>query len=65
MLHARHSSTQVRSVITITGLGDHDQPDWLITMTGIRIQSEPFVLRKPFSVASLISTTEEAMHIAM
>jgi hypothetical protein len=36
MLHARNSSTQVRSVITITGLGDHDQPDWLITMTGIR-----------------------------
>jgi hypothetical protein len=36
MLHTRHSSTQVRSVITITGLGDHDQPDWLITMTGIR-----------------------------
>ena len=30
------SSTQVSSVITITGLGDHDQPDWLITMTGIR-----------------------------
>jgi hypothetical protein len=26
----------VSSVITITGLGDHDQPDWLITMTGIR-----------------------------
>ena len=36
MLPARHSSAQVRSVITITGLGDHDQPDWLITMTGIR-----------------------------
>ena len=30
------SSTLVSSVITITGLGDHDQPDWLITMTGIR-----------------------------
>ncbi len=28
------------------------------------LQSEPFVLRKPFSVASLISTSEEAMHIA-
>ena len=40
MLHARHSSTQVSSVITITGLGDHDQPDWLITMTGIRTQGE-------------------------
>ena len=41
MLHARHSSTLVRSVITITGLGDHDQPDWLITMTGIRKRTEP------------------------
>ena len=38
MLPARHSSIQVSSVITITGLGDHDQPDWLITMTGIRRQ---------------------------
>ena len=38
MLHAGHSSAQVRSVITITGLGDHDQPDWLITMTGIHNQ---------------------------
>jgi signal transduction histidine kinase/CheY-like chemotaxis protein len=28
------------------------------------LQSEPFVLRKPFSVALLISTSEEAMHIA-
>jgi hypothetical protein len=25
-------------VITITGAGDHDRPDWLITMTGIRTQ---------------------------
>jgi hypothetical protein len=33
---ARHSSTQASSVTTITGLGDHDQPEWLITMTGIR-----------------------------
>jgi hypothetical protein len=23
-------------MITITGAGDHDPPDWLITMTGIR-----------------------------
>jgi hypothetical protein len=23
-------------MITITGAGDHDQTDWLITMTGIR-----------------------------
>jgi hypothetical protein len=41
MLPARHSSTQVISVITITGLGDHDQPDQLITMTGIRMRSWP------------------------
>jgi hypothetical protein len=26
----------VSGMITITGAGDHDQPDWLITMTGIR-----------------------------
>ena len=39
MLPARHSSAEVSSVITITGLGDHDQPDWLITMAGIRMQT--------------------------
>jgi len=27
-------------MITITGLGDHDRPDWLITMTGIRNLAE-------------------------
>jgi len=27
-------------MITITGAGDHDQPDWLITMTGIRKDPE-------------------------
>ena len=41
MLHARHLLDQVSSVITITGFGDHDQPDWLITMTGIRITQDP------------------------
>jgi hypothetical protein len=34
--NAGHSSAQASSMITITGAGDHDQPDWLITMTGIR-----------------------------
>ena len=28
-------------MITITGLGDHDRPDWLITMTGIRSGALP------------------------
>jgi hypothetical protein len=27
----------VNSVITITGIGDHLQPEWLITFTGIRM----------------------------
>jgi hypothetical protein len=33
MLPARHSSTQVCSVITITGLGDHDDrnPQYALT----------------------------------
>jgi hypothetical protein len=42
MLPARHSSAQASSVITITGIGDHDQPDWLITVTGIRTQMTLF-----------------------
>jgi hypothetical protein len=38
----RHAARQTSSVtagnvITITGTGDHDQPDWLITFTGMRI----------------------------
>jgi hypothetical protein len=33
---ARRSSIQASSVITITGAGDHDRPDWLTTMNGIR-----------------------------
>jgi hypothetical protein len=36
VLFAKHSSAQASSMITITGAGDHDPPDWLITMTGIR-----------------------------
>ena len=37
-LPARLSSPRLSSTITITGPGDHDRPDWLITMTGIRNQ---------------------------
>jgi hypothetical protein len=29
-------------VITITGFGDHNQPEWLIIFTGIRNQGETF-----------------------
>src|SRR4051794_3352693 len=36
MLHARHLLDPGAQRVTITGLGDHDQPDWLITMNGIR-----------------------------
>jgi hypothetical protein len=35
-------------MITITGLGDHDRPDWLITMTGIRSRGRTW-RRKSFS----------------
>jgi hypothetical protein len=38
-------------MITITGAGDHDQPDWLITMTGIRR------LRKNTGAARKLLTT--------
>jgi hypothetical protein len=37
----RHAARQAPpaaacNVITITGTGDHDRPEWLITMNGIR-----------------------------
>jgi CheY-like chemotaxis protein len=44
-----------RSAVPILFISGYAEP--------MSLQSEPFVLRKPFSVASLISTTEEAMHI--
>jgi hypothetical protein len=55
MLHAGHSSTQLRSVITITGLGDHDQPDWLITMTGIRKQARVTAKGRQLPLAMLVN----------
>ena len=39
----------VNSVITITGIGDHLQPEWLITFTGIRTAGAQFFLLPPYS----------------
>ncbi len=36
MLSAMPSSGIVNSVIRITGIGDHDRPEWLIRISGIR-----------------------------
>ena len=36
-LVAAPSPGEVTSSITITGLADHDRPEWPITMTGMRI----------------------------
>jgi hypothetical protein len=40
MRHAKpstvHSSGRVNSVVSITVTGDHDRPEWLIRITGIR-----------------------------
>jgi hypothetical protein len=54
MLPAGHSSIQVSSVITITGLGDHDQPEWLITMTGIRTHHGAAVSHRACPVQTLL-----------
>jgi hypothetical protein len=32
----RNSSARLSNMVTITGAGDHDRTDWLITTTGIR-----------------------------
>ena len=37
MLSAMPSSGRVYSVIKITGIGDHDRPEWLIRINGMRI----------------------------
>jgi hypothetical protein len=36
MLSAVPSSGQVNSVIRITGIGDHDRPEWPIRISGMR-----------------------------
>jgi hypothetical protein len=38
LAHNHHAGLlpPVISVITITGIGDHLQPEWLITFTGMR-----------------------------
>jgi len=42
-------------VITITGFGDHNQPEWLIIFTGIRtlIKYEPLLYREGSKYAHL------------
>jgi hypothetical protein len=41
MLSAVPSSGKVNTMITITGIGDHDRPEWLIRINGIRISTAP------------------------
>ena len=45
-----------RSAVPIVFISGYAEP--------ASLQSEPYVLRKPFSLNSLISTTEEALQIA-
>jgi hypothetical protein len=36
MLFTAPSSGRVNTMIAITGIGDHDRPEWLIRISGIR-----------------------------
>jgi hypothetical protein len=36
MLSAVPSSGKVNTMIRITGIGDHDRPEWLIRINGMR-----------------------------
>jgi hypothetical protein len=40
MSFAGLSSSTVNTMIRITGIGDHNQPDWLITINGMRSDAE-------------------------
>ena len=54
MLFAEPSSGDVNTMITITGIGDHDRPEWMIRISGIRtqlfaeIEMQPIALPDPF-----------------
>jgi hypothetical protein len=37
LLFATPSSGRVNNVIAITGISDHDRPEWMIEISGIRI----------------------------
>ena len=50
----------VISVITITGIGDHLQPEWLITFTGMRILSH-YVIRDRSQPPNQISLRNASM----
>jgi hypothetical protein len=41
MLSAVPSSGKVNTMIRITGIGDHDRPEWLIRINGMRNIPQP------------------------
>jgi hypothetical protein len=41
MLSAAPSSGKVNTMIRITGIGDHDRPEWLIRINGLRTNLKP------------------------
>ena len=49
MLSAAPSSGKVNTMIRITGIGDHDRPEWLIRINGMhtrgQIQGQPAFTR--------------------
>ncbi len=55
MLLATLSSSRVNSVITITGIGDHVRPEWLIRINGIRIRSYAPVMDNRLSHRTVLS----------
>ena len=47
MLSAVPSSGKVNTMIRITGIGDHDRPEWLIRINGMRIPTATRPLIRP------------------
>jgi hypothetical protein len=56
MLFAVPSSGGVKTMIRITGIGDHDRPEWLIRINGIR---------SPLSVGYRVKTMWHALIFLM
>jgi hypothetical protein len=59
MLSAELSSSMVNSVIRITGFGDHDRPEWLIRISGIRDKARQAYVRIAGFLAGLRVNAEQ------
>ena len=53
MSFAGPTSSTVNTMIRIAGIGDHNQPEWLITINGMRSLHAELALKRPLDGLSV------------